>query len=100
MKPPDHLSERSNELWRYYVGNTVNSLAEISIFQGALEALDRADEARKIIDGEGLVNITKTTGAVHINPLTKLEKESREHFLKAMKTLNLHFESNLDLSMF
>jgi len=57
------------------------TVPRIALVQAALESLDRADQAREQIAREGLTFTTKTTGAVHVNPLTKLEKESRAAFV-------------------
>ena len=53
-EPPDHLSERSRLLWTHVVGDRVKSPERIALFQTALEALDRADEAKQVLDDEGL----------------------------------------------
>ncbi len=92
IKPPEHLSEKSKDLWERYVGNEINAPARIALFLGGLEALDQADEARVLIKEQGLVHVTEKTGAVHINPLTKLEKEARAYVLRVFKTLNLTWE--------
>ena len=60
----------------------------------ALRALDRANEASVILSREGLTTTTATTGAVHINPLAKLELEHRRQFLTAMKSLSLEWSAD------
>src|SRR5215213_1269438 len=50
---PKHLSPRSGDIWRRIVGEFSLEPDEFALLQSALEALDRADEARKTIELEG-----------------------------------------------
>lgn len=95
-EPPDHLSERAKSLWRSVVPRRAKSPERLVTVQVALEALDRADGARLAIAEQGLTTVTKTTGAVHLNPLAKLEREARAQFLSAWSTLHLNWDSRLD----
>ena len=95
-EPPDHLSERSKQLWRDLVPKRAKSPGRLALLQTALEALDRADEARELISTEGLTTVTETTGAVHLNPLVKLERESRQAFMKAWGLLHFDFDIEID----
>jgi len=81
LVPPSHLSARAIKLWHVAVPARANSLPQIALVRSALESLDRADGAREQIAKEGLTFTTLTTGAVHLNPLTRLEKESRAAFV-------------------
>ncbi len=81
FQPPSHLSPRSAALWRSIVPSQAHGAPKLALVQSALEALDRADQAREQIAIEGLTFTTKTTGAVHVHPLAKLEKESRAAFV-------------------
>jgi len=81
LTPPSHLSARAVELWHFVVPARANSLPQIALVRSALEALDRADAAREQIAKEGLTFTTISTGAIHLNPLTRLEKESRAAFV-------------------
>lgn len=81
LLPPAHLSPRAAALWRSVVPAKAKTMPRIALVQAALESLDRADQAREQIAEGALAFTTKTTGAVHVNPLTKLEKESRAAFV-------------------
>jgi phage terminase small subunit len=72
--PPEHLSERAQGLWREIVPRRAVSPERLALLQVALEALDRADAARQVIAQEGMITTTKTTGAVHVHPLVKLNE--------------------------
>ncbi|MBW2252459.1 MAG: hypothetical protein JRF60_18020 [Deltaproteobacteria bacterium] len=87
----EHLSKESQKLWHKYVPKKVKVQAGQALFLTGLQALDQAELARKAIADQGLFTVTKTTGAVHANPLIKVEKEARAYFLKAITTLNLHW---------
>jgi hypothetical protein len=57
----------------------------------ALEALTRAETAAKLIECEGMTSVTKTTGAIHLHPLVKVERESRALFAKIWSQLHLEW---------
>lgn len=95
-KPPTHLSNRSQALWRELVPRKACSIGRRTLLQSALEALDRADEAREEISRAGLTTTTKTTGAVHLHPLVKLERESRQQFARIWSDLNLGWDREID----
>jgi phage terminase small subunit len=78
--PPGHLSPWAQALWRCIACRRARSPERLTLFLAALEALDRATEAREILAREGLTTKTETTGAVHVHPLAKVEAESRRQF--------------------
>ena len=92
--PPPHLSERSKQLWRELTPRRASSPERLALLQTALECLDRADEARAVLAQEGLTKTTKTTGAVHLHPLTRVEKESRQQFMSAWQALGLQYRGS------
>ena len=55
-KPPDHLSKGSQALWSKLVADyaLAEDDAALAILTAALEARDRAEQARKLLDTEGL----------------------------------------------
>ena len=96
MKPPVHLSIRSKELWSRIVPRRGKSPERLALVQTALEALDRADEAGEVIGKEGLTAKTTTTGVAHAHPLLKIEKDSRQLFVKVWNQLDLGWDWQLD----
>lgn len=96
LEPPAYLSQHSQGLWRNLVPSRAKSIGRRQLLTVALEALDRAEEARLILARDGLTATTKTTGAVHVHPLVKVERESRQLFLRAWADLGLGFDSRVD----
>lgn len=94
--PPEHLSQCAQVLWREVVPRRTISPERLALLQVALEALDRADAATAVIEREGMVTTTKTTGAVHVHPLVKVERESRQLFLRCWQELALGWSMELD----
>ena len=96
LKPPEHLSDRSKQLWRKILDDGEVSPGRAALFQTALECLDRADEARAMLADEGLIAITSTTGASHAHPLLKIEKDNRQLFARLWQVLNLQYSAKTD----
>jgi len=88
--PPDHLSEKSKELFRFYVGLIIRAPAQITMFIKGLEALDQSDEATAIIRKEGLSQTSERSGLARQHPLLNTQKEAMSCFLKIWKSLNLN----------
>jgi hypothetical protein len=72
------------------------SPGRLVLLQTALESLDRAEEARQAVAVQGMTSVTERTGAVHCNPLLKVERESRQLFARIWAQLGLHFDINVD----
>ena len=96
---PDGLSEKSKALWGKVVGTRAKSDGRLVLLEQALKALDRADECCFLVNTEGLFSITTTTGAIHIHPLAKCEREFRQQFFHAWEKLGLHWDDHLDGGM-
>ncbi len=96
VAPPAHLSERAKSLWADVVPRRAVSPERLALLQTALEALDRADECIDLVKEQGLTTVTETTGAVHVNPLVKVERESRQLFVKCWNQLALDWDPDLD----
>jgi P27 family predicted phage terminase small subunit len=81
--PPAHLSESSRELWRSVVkDHRDQDPSRTALVQVALEALDRAEQASAVLKVEGLTATTATTGAVHVHPAVKVERDSQALFVR------------------
>ncbi len=89
--PPEHLSERSCQLWEDVAGRRVNSPEQYVLLRVALEALDEADECRRIIAEDGLVLTTLGSGTKHKHPLLDAGRSARAAFTKTWALLNLTF---------
>ena len=89
VETPEHLSVKSQELWAIITAEKVTSPTRQALLLAALEARDRAEAARLAIAQQGMVNVTETTGAIHLNPLLKCERESKALFAKIWGQLGL-----------
>ena len=89
--PPAALSERSSRLWDAIVPAQARSAGRLALLTEALTSLDRLDEVRAVLRAEGLVHKTESTGALHVHPLVRVEKDSQGAFLRAWAMLNLQF---------
>ena len=78
------------------IGIRVGSPGRIALMQTALEALDRADQARELLSREGITTTTTSTGAVHIHPAVRIEKDSRALFARIWSQLELGWDSEID----
>jgi len=92
IEVPSHLSEKSRKIWSEIVPLRASGAGRLALLTIALESLDRADEARKLISEQGLTSETKRTGAIHVNPLLKIERESKNLFVKIFNDLGLRFD--------
>jgi P27 family predicted phage terminase small subunit len=95
-EPPAHLSARSQQLWREIVPSRALSAPRLALLEQALSALDRADQCRAAVTTENLVSITEKTGAVHVHPLLKTEKDARAQFHQIWTTLGLVWAADID----
>jgi phage terminase small subunit len=95
-KPPGTLSERSQALWREIVPRRAKSIGRLTLLEQALLALDRADQAAAELAGKSLTTTTEKTGAVHVHPAVKIEREGRQQFAKLWGQLNLSWDEAVD----
>jgi hypothetical protein len=95
-EPPHGLSERSLALWHAVVPARGSSPGRCALIEEALRALDRAEEARTLLAAEGMVTKTETTGAVHLHPLAKVERENRALFARLWCGMGLDWDRDLD----
>ena len=96
FKPPKHLSPRAAALWASVVPSRAKSPGRLALIQAALEALDLADAARLAVAEHGMVSVTKTTGAVHVHPLVKVERDARAQFTSIWLALKLSWDQSID----
>ncbi|MBE0427886.1 MAG: hypothetical protein IBX72_14730 [Nitrospirae bacterium] len=92
LKAPKHLSAESKKLWNSIVFDyALYDMTSQKILSVALEALDRCQKARTIIDAEGMTVLDKF-GQAKQHPLLAIERDSRAAFLAGLKALNLDLE--------
>ena len=86
-KPPKGLGYEARALWRAITSTWIIDEQAAAVLGEACRALDRVNEARKILKAEGLVVTTPATGARHEHPAVKIETAARAQFLGAWKLL-------------
>ena len=87
--PPTDLREQYQELWNNYA-HRMKYPGKLVTFAQCLYALQRADQARKAIDDEGLTTTSKRGGMHHPNPLLRVELQNRQLFVKLWAQLGLN----------
>ena len=92
MNVPATLSERSKDVWGEVSECFEIDAAHATMLQTALEALDRYNEAREILNKEGICFTNEASGLVKLHPATRIEKESRQGFIMAWRALQLDLE--------
>lgn len=88
-KAPSHLSKESKRLWVEIVKEYVfDDAASLSVLQTALEARDRLQECRDLINKEGLTVLDRF-GQTRPHPLLSAERDARSGVLQGFKMLGL-----------
>jgi phage terminase small subunit len=91
LAPPRHLSAEARELWRTLHEAFVLDSHEEKTLRLALEALDRANQARRALRRHGLVYEDRF-GAPHARPEVAIERDSRQAWIRMMAALDLPAE--------
>ena len=86
-KAPQHLSARAKRLWRQVNEDFILEPEALAILELALRNLDLGDQARGILQVEGLV----IEGRRH--PAVDIVKQSDSLFLRGMRELRLDVEA-------
>jgi phage terminase small subunit len=86
-EPPAHLSQAAADLWRELVAKVVANPAKRAMFLSALESLDRAEQARRVVAAEGLIQ--NGVKMQHAHPMLRVEAENRKTFARAWRDLGL-----------
>ena len=96
FKPPKHLSPESKALWKLVVPRRGKSPERLALIEEALMARDRSAQARKELDAQSLTTKTETTGAIHLNPLLRVERENRQAFTRMWNQLGFDWDYKVD----
>jgi len=92
-RAPAHLSKESKTLWKKTVEKFALDDHHYPILAAALGAIDRSEQARKILDAEGLV-ATDRFGQKKAHPMTLVERDSRALAARLLRELGLDLSSN------
>lgn len=89
---PKHLAEDGSAFWHSVATEyALDDAAGLALLTTAAECLDRMRAAQSAIKKHGEV-VTDRYGQVKVNPACTLEKDSRNGFLAAVRSLNLDLE--------
>src|SRR5262245_59149682 len=91
--PPRPLLRHGMALWNRIVRDyDISDEAGREFLALACEATDRAQQCAALIAECSVAQITETTGRITVNPLCKLELESRAQAAKLLERLGLNTE--------
>jgi phage terminase small subunit len=91
-KAPKHLGKDGREFFVAIVAEyAIDDSAGLALLATAAECLDRVRAAQAAISEHGEC-VTDRYGQVKVNPACVLEKDSRNGFLAALRSLNLDIE--------
>jgi len=96
IPPPEHLSNRAQQLWRDIVPRRARSPERLALLEVALQAYDRLQQCRELLAGGELLEKAEGSKMAHANPALKLEKEARAQFVKCWTALKLEFSFDVD----
>src|SRR5215218_7437839 len=91
-KAPKHLSEPSRNWWRTCVREYQLEQHHLRLLQSAAECWDRQQQARKIIDCEG-ITFTDDRGNARAHPAVAIERDARVGFARLVRELDLDVEA-------
>jgi len=90
-RPPEHLSERAQKLWREIAGTWELDPAAYELLLRLCEAADRADEARAVLEREGITTLDRF-GQHRAHPAVAIERDARLAVARLTRELNLSEE--------
>jgi hypothetical protein len=90
-EPPAHLSAESAGLWRWCVAEYELHEGHLVILRGALESLDRAEEARVLVDRQG-VTVLDRYEVAKVNPAVVVQRDALAAAHRALRQLDLEGE--------
>ena len=92
QKPPAGLSKATAKWWQALRDEyDIDEPAGLSLLESAARAWDRAQQARAVIDAEGL-SVKDRFGQIKAHPLCTVERDSLATFRAALRDLNLDLE--------
>jgi phage terminase small subunit len=88
-RPPPHLGEPEKLIWAgVFADYKLETGASIAVLTTALEAHQRAREAREAVAVDGMVVLGRD-GQTKVHPLLAVERDARQAWLAAVRALGL-----------
>lgn len=94
---PEHLSASARTWWASVIDEYDLGPHHVELLTLAAEARDRAEQARRLIEAEGLI-VPTTTGGTKTHPAVAVERDSRIAFARLLRELDLDAEAASDRS--
>lgn len=86
--PPSHLSAAAKRWWKCVVSEYRLEEHHLRLLTAAAEAWDRMNEARALVDRDGIVDRDRF-GQKRTHPCVAVERDSRLAFARLLRELNL-----------
>ncbi len=91
LKPPKHLTSETVQWWAAVVGEFELEPHHVRLLTLAAEAFDRCQQARQVIDKQGLIYTDRFDQPVS-RPEVAIERDSRTAFARLLRELDLDTE--------
>jgi phage terminase small subunit len=89
--PPSHLSDAGRRFWLDVTADFDLEPHQEKLLLVACDALDRANQARLVVDAQGLM-VDDRYGSPKPHPLIAVERDARVVFMRALRELALEEE--------
>lgn len=87
-----HLSTEGKRIFKALTDEyEISDVAGLRILRVAIEAFDRAQAARKVVERDGMVQRDRH-GQLKAHPAVAIERDARSGFLAGLRALNLDIE--------
>lgn len=95
LEPPAHLAPETADWWRAVLVEYALEPHHLRLLRLACEAWDRTQQAREILDRDGLTTETET-GGLKAHPAVAIERDARLAFARLLRELDLDAETAPD----
>ena len=91
-EPPPHLAPETADWWRGVVDDFELEGHHLRLLRLACEAWDRTQQARELLDRDGLT-IATGDGGLKAHPAVAVERDARMAFTRVLRELDLDAEA-------
>jgi P27 family predicted phage terminase small subunit len=95
LKPPAHLTPETAAWWNAVLMEYALEPHHLRLLRLACEAWDRTQQAREILDRDGLTTETES-GGLKAHPCIGIERDARLAFARLLRELDLDAETPAD----
>ena len=91
LEPPAHLAPETADWWCAVLGDYELEAHHLRLLRLACESWDRCQQAREILDRDGLTTGTES-GGLKAHPAVGIERDARLAFARLLRELDLDAE--------